>query len=298
MADGVAAWFNTVEYDAADLRSLAGAMLLGGGQVLPRAGKRPGAGLEVTVGGTPEAVTVQPGCAVVTDGSTTAYVVVVDSAASVDLATRPSTGQSRVDLVIARVYDADVHGDTSLREVDVEVVTGTASSGTPTAPSLPAGALQLAKLTVPATGSVSVAGAAQRTVAAGGILPVAGTAERAAIASPYKGQAVYREDTDVIEVYDGTGWAAYRRTQTGTVPVSATIAANSSTTVSVSFGATLPYVPTYCDAVMSTFAAGAGAVIVRQCDSITASGFRIVLYNTSAATVTFSGAVYSWVAVA
>ncbi len=199
MPDGVALWFNQVPYDAAALRQLVGGLVASGGQLLPRPGKRPGVGLEVTVGGTPESAVIQPGCCVVGDGTTTAYPVTLPAAVSKPLAARPASGQSRVDLVIVRVYDTDVHGTTALREVDVEVITGTPSAGTPTVPTLPAGALRLAQLAVPASGTVAVSNPAQRTAGPGGIIPVAGTTERAAIVSPYNGLVIYREDVDIYE---------------------------------------------------------------------------------------------------
>lgn len=44
------------------------------------------------------------------------------------------------------------------------------------------------------------------TVAAGGILPVRDQAERDAVTAPYDGMAVWRQDRDWAEVYDGSAW--------------------------------------------------------------------------------------------
>lgn len=209
MADGVALWFNQDSYDAATLRQLFAGMLAPTDQLLPRPGKRPGPGLEVTVGGTPESAVVQPGPCVIVDGTTTSYMVTVPTVASKPLAARPASGQSRVDAVIARVYDADVHGSTSLREVDIEVVTGAPSSGIPTPPTLPAGALRLALLTVPASGAVAVTSLVQRTTAAGGVVPVASQAERDALTA-YDGLLVYREDLGGWEGRSGGVWGLVR----------------------------------------------------------------------------------------
>lgn len=208
MADGIASRFNTDSYTADDERRLDWVQAWPGGNQLPRPGRRPGPGLSLTVGGSPESVTVSPGHLIVPDGSTTAYKVVIPNAVTKALAARPASGTSRYDIVAAHVYDTDVHpSDTTLREVDIEVFTGTAGA-TPVAPTLPTntGILSLGTLTVPATGTISVSPGPQRTVAAGGILPVASQAERDAISPVYDGMVVYREDTDVLEVRAAGKW--------------------------------------------------------------------------------------------
>jgi hypothetical protein len=65
----------------------------------------------------------------------------------------PAAGTSRIDLVIARVYDASLIGG-SVNGWQLEVVTGTAASS-PVAPTLPPSSIELARLGV-ASGQASV----------------------------------------------------------------------------------------------------------------------------------------------
>lgn len=205
MGDGYAIRLNSVEYDAGDDRAALTALVMGAGAATARAGRRPGPGLTVTIGGTPEAATLSPGVCIVTDPVGGMYLVAFPNNVTKTLATRPGTGTSRNDLAVARIYDADVHSaDTTLREVDFELVTGTASAS-PSTPTLPDGALLLETLTVPATGTISVNQNGPRTVAAGGILPVASQTERDALTA-YDGLMVYREDTDTYEARVDGGW--------------------------------------------------------------------------------------------
>lgn len=206
MPDGHASRFNAVAYAASVERALDTTLMHSGGAAAARAGRRPGPGLEVTVGGTPEAATVAPGGGVIVDATGGgAYRFMIPAAVVKNLATRPGAGTSRIDLVIARIYDADAHVETALREVKIEIVTGTAGAS-PAVPALPAGSLRLAQLTVPSSGTVSVSKRAQRTAAAGGIVPVADATERDAIAPLYDGLTIFREDTSTIEIRAGGVW--------------------------------------------------------------------------------------------
>jgi len=65
----------------------------------------------------------------------------------------PGAGLSRIDLVIARVYDASVIGG-SINGWQLEIVTGTPAAS-PAAPALPASSLELARIAV-ASGQASV----------------------------------------------------------------------------------------------------------------------------------------------
>jgi hypothetical protein len=69
------------------------------------------------------------------------------------IAGAPAAGTSRIDLVIARVYDASLIGG-SINGWQLEVVTGTAAS-TPAAPALPKSSIELARVAV-AAGQASV----------------------------------------------------------------------------------------------------------------------------------------------
>jgi hypothetical protein len=101
----------------------------------------------------------------------------------------------------------------------------------------------LAEITLPAgAGGASVTNAmiADRrvwTVAKGGILPVADAAGRPA--SPYIGQAVFRMDTSVVEVWNGSVWVAgvsETGSQTLTNKTLASPTINGTATLSGTFG--------------------------------------------------------------
>lgn len=196
---------STIRYDASDDRAAMTALMTPGGAGLAaRAGRRPGA-LTVSIGGSPEAVTVPAHSGIITDPDGGAYLYAFPNAVSKDLDARPGAGTSRIDLVVAHIYDADVHpADTSLRELDLEVVTGNAGA-VPVVPTQPDGTVLVAMLSVPASGAISVNVNGPRTVAVGGILPVASQAERDALTA-YDGLVVYREDTDAYEGHANGGW--------------------------------------------------------------------------------------------
>jgi hypothetical protein len=82
------------------------------------------------------------------------------------IAGAPGAGLSRIDLVIARVYDASLIGG-SVNGWQLEVVTGTPAS-TPAAPALPASSLELARVAVAAAqASVTTANITDRRVMPG-----------------------------------------------------------------------------------------------------------------------------------
>lgn len=199
--------FNTVEYDASHERLVDAVLAHPGSATLPRAGKRPGTGLEVTTGGGPEAATVAAGAGVVVDTSGGGgYFFSNTAPVDLVLAARPGVGNSRIDFVVARVKNEDARpGDTD-RQVEFAIVQGTAGAS-PTAPTIPAGQLRLARLTIPSSGSIVVTQPAQRTAAAGGVILVADATERDAISPMFDGIMVYREDTDCYEGRVNGAWA-------------------------------------------------------------------------------------------
>lgn len=204
MADGYALRFDGVSYPAEAERLFHALLATPASATRARAGIRAGGGLAVTVGSGPESAVVAPGGAILTDtgAGLGSWLIVLPSSVSKALASRPSSGQSRLDEVVARI-------NTTSKEVEVGVITGTATAGTPTAPTIPAGQLRLAELLVPASpAAVSVQKPGQRTVALGGILPVVSSAERDAIDVVYDGLIVYREDTDVYEARVNGTWRA------------------------------------------------------------------------------------------
>lgn len=198
--------FNAVEYDAGDERALLATLQHPGSATLPRAGKRIGSGLEVTVGNSPEDAIIAAGCGVVVDPAAgNGYMFVSTAPVELELPARPGIGNSRIDYVVARVKNEDERPGDTLREIEFAFVTGTAGAS-PTAPTIPTGQLRLARLTVPSSGDIVISQPAQRTVAAGGILPVADGTERDAISPLYDGLVVYREDTDIYEARVAGAW--------------------------------------------------------------------------------------------
>jgi hypothetical protein len=208
MADGYALRFDGVAYPAEAERLFHSTLAMPGAATRARPGIRAGGGLVVTVGGGPESASVSPGSGIITDtvAGLGSWFFVIPTTVSKALATRPASGQSRLDEVVARI-------NTTSNEVEIAVITGTATAGTPTAPTIPTGQLRLAELLVPASGSVSVQKPGQRIAALGGILPVASAAERDAIEVIYDSLVIYREDTDTYQARVNGNWVTLPLTQ-------------------------------------------------------------------------------------
>ena len=108
----------------------------------------------------------------------------------------PGDGSNdRIDIVVARVYDDD-HDGSGLREAVTEYIVGTPGVS-PSAPPVPAGALLLARVPVPAdgTGSPTLEYVAPATVTSGGVLPVRDDADLPADGH-YPGMIAYDQGTD------------------------------------------------------------------------------------------------------
>lgn len=222
VSDGYVAWWNQVDYDAATERRLAAmhaapaaggtAAVFGG---LP--GKRVnGAGLNVTIGGSPEAVTVSSGGGVIADprgdGALWPFEIPQNVTIAGDLS-RPGAGQTRIDWIVAALYDVD-SGLGSERAVKIERWAGSPGSS-PTDPTVPAGSSpvyqRIATLTIPPSGTpVTVTPTPDRTAAAGGVVPMS-TARRDALKEAgalYAGFTLYNTTTKQIEAYDGSAFLA------------------------------------------------------------------------------------------
>lgn len=217
--DGMASWIDLTDpkYAAADLRRLDSLMKMPGGPVSApfssKSGRRVnGAGLQVSIGGSPESWTCTPGpCEVYDPGYSTqgGWSVEIPNATTGTIGARPSTGQSRIDLIVVRVYDNGAIGS-GPSEVKVERLPGNPGTS-PVAPTPPAGSItfEVARLTVPATGSVTVTHSTERTVAAGGVLPVPTTAAMNKLKTDnvaYEGMVVNNAQTKSLHRYDGTNW--------------------------------------------------------------------------------------------
>lgn len=129
---------------------------------------------------------------------------------SVPATAAPGSG-SRIDRIYA-LHTRNLEGDTSSEPV-IGVVAGTATTGTPVAPALPTGAIELGRATVPA-GATGTAGASfstasvQYTSGRGAPIPVTGTTQRDAITwgSTTMPALVRMLDTGELQVNRGSGW--------------------------------------------------------------------------------------------
>jgi hypothetical protein len=157
-------------------------------------------------------VTVQPFAAWVQGGVSAAqggYVYVLDAAKTLALANGHAS-LSRTDVVAVVVKD-DAYDGSGAYSATVQVVQGTPGAGVP---ALPANALPLRNVIVPANLSAGTGGLAagnlstdRRTYVAGlgGVVTVASQAERDALPAT-KGTVVYRTDTDTLEGRMSGGW--------------------------------------------------------------------------------------------
>lgn len=222
--DGMVNRWNGVAYPAADERRLASMGQMPGSTSAPfsaRGGRRVnGAGLAVTVSSTGNgSVTVGAGPCRIYDPSYATQgawdAEFPNAVGPLALSARPSSGQSRIDLVVARIYDSDLP-PMAVREAKIEIVPGNPGT-TPSAPGKPALSEVLGTLTVPSSGTISFTQSPARAVSAGGILPVATTAEMDDLKTggiAYPGLTVYNVQTKGLFTYDGdefqgdSGWLA------------------------------------------------------------------------------------------
>lgn len=202
--------------DTAPRMRMGDALALGHADPLDtRTGLRPDNGGAVAIVAGSMDVQVSPFIGWLSGGTSVAqggYPFVLDATKTLTLDPGDAS-QPRTDTIAAVVRD-DSFDTSGATEAVVEVVKGTPGAG---APALPATAAPLRDVIVPAgassgTGGLSSSdlGADRRAwlAAAGGILRVSGSTARDALPAT-AGQAVYREDTDRVEVHDGTSWQVY-----------------------------------------------------------------------------------------
>lgn len=195
-------------YSAAELRRAMAAPLLYSGRDLGgRAGVRPGGtGLVTQLAGS--TITVKAGVAIVDPALSVTqgpYWVAIDTDETHTL-TPAHASFPRKDITVLRVYDT-TEDSSGLRTAVTEYIVGTASA-TPAEPSVPAGAIRLATIDVPASGggSAVVTVNFQWSVTSGGTLPVRNLTERNALPSPFHSQRIYRMDMNWHEVYWSSAW--------------------------------------------------------------------------------------------
>lgn len=194
-------------YTAAELRqAMALALQYNGRAMGARGGVRPG-GTQLQVSLAGSTITVQPGVACIDPGLTTPqgpYWVALPAAETPGPLAAADATNPRKDIVIARVYDND-EDSSGLRLARSEYIAGTAAAS-PAEPAVPAGAIRLATIDVPASpGAAAVTDRRPFVVGSGGILPVRDQTERDAL-SGYSGLHVWRIDLRRIEYHDGSGW--------------------------------------------------------------------------------------------
>lgn len=112
----------------------------------------------------------------------------------------------RIDIVVAKVQDSFYSGSTN--SWSIAVVTGTPNS-TPVAPAAPNNSITLAQIAV-AAGATSIVtanitDARPFLTAQGGIIPVRSLAERDALLGTYGGFAVWRIDSQIMQIHNGAG---------------------------------------------------------------------------------------------
>lgn len=211
--------------------------------------RRDGGGAVTAVAGT-MGVQVTPFSAWIDGGSSDGqggYVFVADAAKTLTLSDGHAT-LARVD-TIAAVVREDAYDGSGATTATLEVVEGTPGAGAPT---LPTSCIPLRDVSVPAGLSAGTGGLSSSNLAAdrraylsAGIVPVSGAAERDALGA-LAGQAVFRDDTGTLEVFDGTDWNTYKRDdgmrfESGTVSVS--VASSSTGSQGVTFGTAFSATP-------------------------------------------------------
>lgn len=208
------AFIQANSYSAEDFRQALQSLMANdgaGSSLKPRGGVVPGEGaaLAVSAPGGTMTVNVATGRAVIpgtTSALQSAYTYLNDSTKAVTIAAAHAT-LARRDIIIARVQDAAYAG--AVNTFTAEVVAGTPAAS-PVVPATPASSIVLAEILLPAgAGGAAVTNGMITdrrvwTVAKGGLMPITGVADRPV--SPYSGQAVYRLDLGVTEIWNGSSW--------------------------------------------------------------------------------------------
>lgn len=251
-----------------------------------RPGVRPD-GLAVTALGTPgNAVQVALGVAFVRGSTITnqgVYICPNDS--TEQLAVTPANATNpRIDLVVARVYDAAHAGATN--EWQLEVVTGNPAAS-PVEPAVPASSVVLARIDVPAAAAnITNAMITDRrpwSVGLGGVLPCTSTTRPTT--GLYEGLVIYERDTDSIKVWTGAAWAdpanligAQDATMAGKKHFAANYNINATngqvqTSTTVPFGTTFATVPV----ITGTPLSGSASALWWRFTSVTTTQFTVLI---------------------
>lgn len=206
-------WVNQSTYlDAGEARRADAASFAGAGAALGVAGgvaRHGDTSLAVTVDGS-DIVTIQAGAVLIPGNAvagTGCYRFGLGTATTGTLAARNATNP-RITLVVARYLDTDVVGAHGAYTGRIELIDGT-PAGSPAVPSLPTMAVELARITVPATGGgLASVDSTHRTYATaiGGELVVPTASMLPTSAATY--QMARALDTGFRHRFNGTTWDA------------------------------------------------------------------------------------------
>lgn len=205
-------WLQAGSYSALLDRLALGALMTPAptvGALAVRSGVKPG-GMTVTQRATPGmAVTVGAGTAFVQSPQAAGGVYVVHNDAPYDVTIATAHASlGRRDLIVVRIYDAEITGSTNAWAL--EAVTGT-PAGSPSPPAVPSGAMAIAQIQVNASASsitnANITDLRTYTAALGGAVPVPAASLPA---SPYVGQAVYDSTNLLPKWWSGSAWRNWR----------------------------------------------------------------------------------------
>lgn len=206
-----ATWLNgSTSFNAQELRRADSAGFGGDGSAFGVRGgivRHGDTSLAVTVNAS-DVVTVQPGAVVIPGNSGVGngcYRSALGAAETGNLAARNATNP-RIDLVVFRAYDDDVVTTHNLYTGRIEIIAGTPAAS-PVAPALPSLAVELARITVPASGGgAATVDSSQRQYASavGATLTVASFARLPATAA--KWQRAIALDTGLEYHWTGSAW--------------------------------------------------------------------------------------------
>jgi hypothetical protein len=253
----------------------------------------------------------------VRDGGT--VLLANDGPVNVLLSAAPASN-SRIDVIYAKQNDASstVTTPDGNNTPVIDKVTGTAAAS-PTKPSIPAGAVELATVQVPSTatatnsGGVVINQTAQFTAAPGGSVPFPTVALMNAWTTPGLGQKarVNSDPTTLINgnyVWSGTAWVADgprilppASGKTGTMPAGAIPIIQSSRVAAVTAAnGSVPNVlfntpfPNGVSTIVLTTGSGSASPTVLNGDALNLGGFNAVVGTTAGASVVFYYMAIGW----
>lgn len=133
------------------------------------------------------------------------YFCINDATKNLAISTAPGTGQSRIDLVVARVQDSFYSGASDVWAL--AVIAGTPSAS-PSAPAAPANSITLAQVLVGANVTSITSGniTDKRYYAGIGGVILCTTTTRPNSALVPKGQIIFEDDTDTLRFWTGAAW--------------------------------------------------------------------------------------------